>query len=173
MATAAEVPVPDKIPTVAWNSPWVFRAEIFAGAFIGAYVLLAIAFTTVRTGRPPRKLSFGMISYEEAEVEKAADALNEGKVALQALQRTVDALSERVAQAVTGTRAAHENVLALAGEGPIADRARRDLAALEELGAAASSEAFDFDQAMANLEQRLRELDTMLARPRGGGSHAR
>ena len=157
-----------RIPNVAWNSPWVFRAEVFAGFFVGVYVLLAIAATTIRTGKPPRKISFGMVSYEEAEVEKAADALNEGRDALQAVQREVDSLGERLARTVASARAAHESLLALAADNAeLSKRARREIAALQETEEAARTREPGFDRAMANLEQRLRELDAMLDRPRG------
>jgi hypothetical protein len=167
IAVAWQVPIPTKIPTVAWNSAWVFRAEVFAGFFVGVYVLLAIATTTIRTGKPPRKLSFGMVSYEEAEVEKTADALNEGQAALQAVQREVDGLRDRLARTTAAARAAHEGVLALAGDdAEVRGRAEREIAALQEQEQSVRTRDPEFDRAMGKLEQRLRELDAMLERPR-------
>lgn len=167
VVVAWQVPIPKKIPTVAWNSAWVFRAEVFAGFFVGVYVVLAITATTIRTGRPPRKLSFGMFSYEEAEVEKTADALNEGQAALQAVQREVDGLRDRLARTASSARAAHEGVLALAGDAAeVRGRAQREIAALQEQEENVRTRDPEFDRAMGKLEQRLRELDAMLERPR-------
>ena len=89
---AWRVPVPANIPAVAWNSPWVFRGEVFVGFFVGAYVVLAICTTTIVSGRPPKKLSFGLLAYEQAELEKAVDALSEGGTALQAVEAEVRGL---------------------------------------------------------------------------------
>jgi hypothetical protein len=167
---AWKVPVPAKIPSVAWNSPWVFRAETFVGFFISVYVLMAIAATTIRTGQPPRKLSFGMVSYEEAEVEKTADALNEGQAALQAVQQEVEKLRERVARTAASARAAHEGLLSLAGDDPrtrdVSEHARREIDALRREEDTVRSRDPEFDRAMSRLEQRLSELDEMLDRPR-------
>lgn len=167
---AWQVPIPATIPTVAWNSSWVFRAETFVGFFIGVYVLMAIAATTIRTGQPPRKLSFGMVSYEEAEVEKTADALNEGQAALQAVQQEVDKLRERMARTAASARTAHEGLLTLAGEDPrardVSERARHEIAALRREEETGRGREPEFDRAMSKLEQTLRELDDMLERPR-------
>jgi hypothetical protein len=170
LVVAWRVPIPEKVPTVAWNSGWVFRAETFLGFFIGVYVLAAIVTTTIRTGRPPGKLSFGMVSYEEAD-EKTADALNESKVALQAVQREVDELRKRMEGVTSSARAAHEGLLALAGDDPhtrgVSEQARLQLAVLprEEEEAMRGGEA-EYERAMGRLEQTLRELDQMLERPR-------
>jgi hypothetical protein len=168
---AWRVPTPSKIPTVAWNSPWVFRAETFTGFFIGVYVLLAIGATTIRTGQPPRKLSFGMVSYEEAEVGKAADALNDGKAALQAVQQEMDRLRKRVARTTASARAAHEGLVTLAGDDrkndEVAQRSSQEIETLrrEEEDTVKAPEP-EFDRAMARLEQTLSDLNQMLERPR-------
>jgi hypothetical protein len=81
--------VPDDVPGVAWNSPWVFRGAVFVGFFVGAYVVLAICATTIVSGRPPKKLSFGLLAYEQAELEKTVDELSEGGTALQAVEAEV------------------------------------------------------------------------------------
>lgn len=52
---AWRVPVPAEPPAAAWNSPWIFRGEVFLGFFVGAYVVLAICATTIVSGRPPRR----------------------------------------------------------------------------------------------------------------------
>jgi len=170
VAAAWQVPIPAKVPSVAWNSPWVFRAETFVGFFIGVYVLMAIAATTIRTGRPPRKLSFGMVSYEEAEVEKTADALNEGQAALRAVQQEVDKLRDRMARTAASARTAHEGLLTLAGDDPnmraVSERARLEIDALRREEDTVKSRDPEFDRAMLSLEQTLRELDVMLERPR-------
>jgi hypothetical protein len=77
------VPVPERPPAVALNSSWVFRGEVFLGFFIGAYVIGAILATTVASGRPPRRLGLGFLEYEPAEVEKAVEALSDGRNALE------------------------------------------------------------------------------------------
>jgi hypothetical protein len=91
---AWRVPVPANVPGVAWNSPWVFRGEVFVGFFVGFYVVLAICATTIVSGRPPKKLSFGLLAYEQAELEKAVDALSEGGTALQAVEAEVRSLQQ-------------------------------------------------------------------------------
>jgi hypothetical protein len=50
---AWQTPAPPKLPAAAWNSSWVFAAEVFVGFFVVTYVLLAIIIVTVAEGRPP------------------------------------------------------------------------------------------------------------------------
>lgn len=164
------VPIPTKVPSVAWNSPWVFRAEVFVGLFIVAYLLLAIIITTVLTGRAPAKLSFGLVSYEEAE-EKTVDALGESRTALRAVQREVDGLRRQMRDVLASSRAAHEGLIALPGNGheieAVRARSRDHIAALGRADATTPEAEPEFDEAMAKLERTLAELDAMLARPRG------
>ena len=65
---------------------------VFVGFFVGAYVVLAICVTMIVSGRPPKKLSFGLLAYEQAGLEKAVDALSEGGTALQAVEAEVRGL---------------------------------------------------------------------------------
>jgi hypothetical protein len=89
------VPVPDDPPAVALNSAWVFRGEVFLGFFIGAYVVGAILVTTVASGRPPRRLGLGFLEYEPAELDRAVEALSEGRSALQEVRRTSSPEAQR------------------------------------------------------------------------------
>jgi len=177
LLVAWKVPVPAKRPTAAWNSPWVFRAEVFGGFFIGVYVLGAIVLTTIKTAKPPKKLSFGMLSYEEAEVEKAAEALNEGKTALQALQSEVGALRQYLKSAVSGALVSSESLLEAAPQLNLRDqssferRLGEQVTALRDLETAATADGAqgELDRAMARLEGTLAELDEMMGRRAPGG----
>jgi hypothetical protein len=162
---AWRIPIPATVPAVAWNSSWVFRAEVFVGVFIVAYLLVTIVVTTMRTGQPPGKLSFGLVSYEEAAAT-TVDALGESRTALLAIQREVDGLRRQLSDVRTASRAAHEGLLALAGDDPGPARSRDHIEALARVAASAPAGEAEFDEAMARLERSLAELDAMLARPR-------
>lgn len=169
LVVAWRIPIPSKVPSVAWNSSWVFRAEVFVGFFIVAYVLLTIVIETVRTGRLPGKLSFGLVSYEDAEA-KTVDALGESRTALRAVQREVEGLRQQMNDVLAASRAAHEGLLAVPGDGQEVEALRaRSREHLEVLGRAERSTHegdAEFDRAMTKLERTLADLDAMLARPR-------
>jgi len=166
---AWRIPIPARVPAVAWNSSWVFRAEVFVGFFVVAYLLVTIVVTTFLTGRAPGKLSFGLVSYEETEA-KTIDALVESGTALRAVQREVDGLRRELSDIRAASRAAHEGLLVLPAGGEEAEAVRaRSRDHIEALGRGAEpvqSGEPEFDEAMARLERRLAELDALLARPR-------
>lgn len=168
---AWRVPVPDKIPSVAWNSPWVFRGEVFVGFFVGAYVLLAICATTIASGRPPKKLSFGLLAYEQAELEKAVDALSEGGAALQAVEAEVRTLQQGLDDGMRSSRAALEALIDAAAQTDVDDRlierARTHLAAFPELPTPPADAQREFHQAMARFDQILADLERLRAERRG------
>ena len=164
------VPVPAKVPSVAWNSPWVFRGEVFVGFFVGAYVVLAICATTIISGRPPKKLSFGLLAYEQAELEKAVEALTEGGAALQAVEAEVRDLQQGLNDGLRSSRGALEALIDAAAQTDVDDRvierARTHLEALPDLGPA-PAEAREFDQAMARFDQILADLEKLRGERRG------
>jgi hypothetical protein len=170
---AWRIPLPANLPTLAWNSEWVFRAEIFAGFFIGVYVLLVIAITTVTSGRPPQKLTFGMLSFEQASLEKTVDALSEGGTAIQALEREMRELQARLDHVLAATRAAHEVLIELAAslpkdEGePIASRAREQISVLSEQPGEQEGPRRELERAMNRFDQLLAELEQLRARRDG------
>ena len=168
---AWRVPVPSDVPGVAWNSPWVFRAEVFVGFFVGAYVVLAICATTIVSGRPPKKLSFGLLAYEHAELEKAVDALSEGGTALQAIEAEVRDLQQGLNEGLRSSRGAFEALIDAAEEGDVdgrlVERARTHLAALPDLATPSEDARRDFDQAMARFDRILGDLEKLRAERRG------
>jgi hypothetical protein len=162
---AWRVPVPADPPGVAWKSPWVFRGEVFVGFFVGAYVVLAICATTMVSGRPPKKLSFGLLSYEQTEIEKAVDALSEGGTALQAVEAEVRALQQRVNEGLQASRGALEALVdATTGsdlDPRLIERARTKLVALPATAPPEADAQRDFDQAIARFEQILSDLEKL------------
>ena len=168
---AWRVPVPADIPSVAWNSPWVFRGEIFVGFFVAAYVVLAICATTIVSGRPPKKLSFGLLAYEQAELEKAVDALSEGGMALQAVEAEVRGLQQSLNDGLRSSRGALEALIDAAGQsyvdGDVIDRARTHLAALPDLATPPEDARREFDQAMVRFDRILGDLEKLRAERRG------
>jgi hypothetical protein len=164
---AWRIPIPATVPAVAWNSSWVFRAEVFVGVFIVAYLLVTIVVTTLRTGQPPGKLSFGLVSYEETAAT-TVDALGESRTALLAVQREVDGLRRQMSDVLAASRDAHEGLLAMPGDDAGRARSREHIETLGRVAAPAPAPAgeAEFDEAMARLERSLAELDAMLARPR-------
>jgi hypothetical protein len=168
---AWRVPVPADVPSVAWNSPWVFRGEVFVGFFVGAYVVLAICATTIVSGRPPKKLSFGLLAYEQAELEKAVDALSEGGTALQAVETEVRGLQQALNDGLRSSRGALEALIDAASltdvDGHLIVRARTHLEALPELATAPAGARREFDQAMARFDQILADLEKLRAERRG------
>ena len=168
---AWRVPVPAEVPGVAWNSPWVFRGEVFVGFFVGAYVVLAICATTIVSGRPPKKLSFGLLAYEQAELEKAVDALSEGGTALQAVETEVRGLQQGLNDGLRSSRGALEALIDAAAQtdvdGHLIVRARTHLEALPELATAPADARREFDQAMARFDQILADLENLRAERRG------
>jgi hypothetical protein len=164
-------PAPDKLPAAAWNSSWVFAAEVFVGFFVVTYVLLAIVIFTVVEGKPPDKLSFGLLSYEN-EIKKTVEALSEGGTALQAVETEVRNLQEGLNAGLSGARAALENVIRVADALPdekgmgVAAQAKSQLA---ELPAATPELAArsEFTVAMARFDQLVSQLDALSSR-RGG-----
>ena len=168
---AWRVPVPADIPAVAWNSPWVFRGEVFVGFFVGAYVVLAICTTTIVSGRPPKKLSFGLLAYEQAELEKAVDALSEGGMALQAVEAEVRGLQQGLNDGLRSSRGALEALIDAAAktdvDGHLVERARAHLEALPELAIPPADARREFDQAMARFDQILADLEKLRAARRG------
>jgi exonuclease VII small subunit len=165
---AWRVPVPKPPPAAAWESPWVFRGEVFVGSFVAAYVVLAICGTTVVSGRPPKKLSFGLLAYEQAEFEKAVEALSEGGTALQAVEAEVRALQRSLNQGLQSTRAAVEALIDAAAEGKAdgraIERAKANLAALPEQATPTDQARRDFDQAMARFDRIIVDLERLRAR---------
>jgi exonuclease VII small subunit len=168
---AWRVPVPAEVPAVAWNSPWVFRGEVFVGFFVGAYVVLAICATTIVSGRPPNKLSFGLLAYEQAELEKAVDALSEGGTALQAVETEVRGLQQALNDGLRSSRGALEALIDGASQtdvdGHLIVRARTHLEELPELATAPADARREFDQAMARFDQILADLEKLRAERRG------
>ena len=169
---AWRVPVPAKIPSVAWNSPWVFRGEVFLGFFVGVYVVLVICATTIATGKAPKKLSFGLLAYEEAELEKAVDALSEGGAALQAVETEVRLLQRTVADSLRSSRAVLEALIDGAAaqteaDAHLVERARMHLQALPELASQPTDARRDFDQAMARFDRILADLEALRGERRG------
>jgi hypothetical protein len=168
---AWRVPVPVEPPAAAWNSPWIFRGEVFLGFFVGAYVVLAICATTIVSGRPPRKLSFGLLSYEHTEIEKAVDALAEGGTALQAVEKEVRELQQRVIEGLQASRRTLEALIDAAEQGDVdsglVERARTHLVGLPELETAPAGSQREFDHAMARFEQILGDLEKLRAERRG------
>jgi hypothetical protein len=170
---AWRVPVPNPPPAAAWDSTWAFRGEVFVGSFVAAYVVLAICVTTVVSGRPPKKLSFGLLAYEQAELEKAVDALSESGTALQAVEADVRTLRRILKQGLHSTRAAVEALIDVAeekeAEGPAIERARKHLAALpDETTAIDGTRRREFDRAMARFDRILGDLERLRARRREG-----
>lgn len=168
---AWRVPVPANVPVVAWNSPWVFRGEVFVGFFVGAYVVLAICATTIVSGRPPKKLSFGLLAYEQAELEKAVDALSEGGTALQAVEAEVRGVQQGLDDGLRSSRGALEALIDAASQtdvdGRLIERARTHLEALPELATPPADARREFDQAMARFDQILADLEKLRAERRG------
>ena len=168
---AWRVPVPADVPAVAWNSPWVFRGEVFVGFFVGAYVVLVICATTIVSGRPPKKLSFGLLAYEQAELEKAVDALSEGGTALQAVEAEVRGLQQGLNDGLHSSRGALEALIDAAEQsdvdGRLIDRARTHLAALPDLATPPEDARREFDQAMARFDRILADLEKLRAERRG------
>jgi hypothetical protein len=169
---AWRVPVPADIPSVAWNSPWVFRGEIFIGFFVAAYVVLVICVTTIVSGRPPKKLSFGLLAYEQAELEKAVDALSEGGMALQAIEAEVRGLQQSLSDGLRSSRGALEALIDAVDQsddvdGRLVDRARTHLAALPDLATSPEAARREFDQAMARFDRILGDLEKLRAERRG------
>jgi hypothetical protein len=163
------VPVPNPPPAAAWNSPWVFRGEVFVGSFVAAYVVLAICGTTVVSGRPPKKLSFGLLAYEQGELEKAVEVLSEGGTALQAVESEVRALQ----QSLESTRAAVEVLVDVAeqgqAEGRAIEQAKAHLAVSDDAPTADLTRR-EFEQAMARFDRVLGELERLRARRHESGS---
>lgn len=155
------------MPTVAWNSSWVFRAEVFVGFFIVAYVLLAIILTTVATGQPPKKLSFGLLALEQQELQKTVEALSEGGAALQAVETETRELEQRVDKVLIAARLAHQTLIDVASALPgtkgeeIAQRAREQVDALSEKPGEPEEPRREFVRAMARFDQLLAELDEL------------
>lgn len=168
---AWRVPVPDKVPSVAWNSPWVFRGEVFVGFFVGAYVVLAICATTIASGRPPKKLSFGLLAYEQAELEKTVEALSEGGTALQAVEAEVRSLQQGLNDGLRSSRGALEALIDAAAQTDVDDRlierARTRLEALPDLATPPADAWREFDQAMARFDQILADLEKLREERRG------
>jgi hypothetical protein len=155
----------------AWDSPWIFRGEVFVGFFVAAYVVLAICVTTVVSGRPPKKLSFGLLAYEQAGLEKAVEALSEGGTALQAVETEVRTLRRSFNQGLQSTRAAVEALIDAAeenaAESAAVQRAKTHLAALPDMTAIDGTQT-DFDRAMAQFDRILGDLERLRARRREG-----
>jgi exonuclease VII small subunit len=145
----------------------VFRGEVFLGFFVGAYVVLAICATTIVSGRPPRKLSFGLLAYEQAELEKAVDALSEGGAALQAVEAEVRSLQ----RGLRSTRAALDALVDAAAQADadeaVVERARTHLRALPEVAPSTDDAEREFDRAMARFDQILADLEKLRAARRG------
>lgn len=167
------IPIPADLPSVAWNSSWVFRGEVFAGFFIGAYILSVIVLSTVVTGKPPGKLSFGLLSVEGAAVKKTVSALSESGTALQAVETEVRGLDERVDELVTAARAAHELLIEVAATLPdqgtaIVSRARAQVETLASVPPKQRDQSRDeFARAMGRFDQLLGDLEALRAGAKG------
>lgn len=94
---------PSKGSPLSLNSTLVFRGEVFVGCFLFIYILLAISIITVRTGRPPRRLGFGMLAFE-GEAAKAVEALSDGAEVLDATFQRQNGLERRLEQTQTAMR---------------------------------------------------------------------
>jgi hypothetical protein len=164
---AWQIPLPDKIPTVAWNSSWVFRAEVFVGFFIGAYVVLVILITTIASGQPPKKLSFGLLALEQQELQKTVEALSEGGTALQAVGNEARELEARIDTVHEAAKSAHLAILDLAkaaqdeGGEAIAQRSRKQVEALSRKPDEPEEPRQDFIRAMARFDALLSDLDEL------------
>jgi hypothetical protein len=160
---AWRIPIPAKLPTVAWNSEWVFRAEIFVGCFIAVYVLTVVCLSTIIRGRPPKKLSFGLLSFEEAEFGKAVEALSEGGTALQAVESELSAVQQTLDETLAASQKALSSLIEAAdnggASGPDLERARDALKALPSATRVPGESRRDFDRAMGRFEQLLTQLD--------------
>jgi hypothetical protein len=172
-AAARQIPIPAKLPSVAWNSPWVFRAEVFVGCFIGVYVLSIVCLSTIIRARPPKKLSFGLLSFEEAEFDKAVEALSEGGTALQAVERELSATQQTldsILRASTDTLAALVDAVGDADgvRETALERARSALEALPTSTSVAAESRREFDRAMGKFEQLVAQLDTVKRTQRVG-----
>jgi hypothetical protein len=170
---AWQVPLPEKLPIVAWNSSWVFRAEVFVGFFVGAYVLLVIAITTVASGQPPKKLSFGLLAFEQPEFKKTVEALAEGGTALQAVENETRELEERLDRVLEAVRSAHQALVDVAAALPegtgedIARRARAQVESLSDKPGEPQEPRREFIQAMTRFDHLLRELDQLRTKKDG------
>jgi hypothetical protein len=166
---AWQIPLPSKLPAAAWNSSWVFRAEVFVGFFIGVYVLLAIIVVTISTGQPPKKLRFGLLTIEQQELKKTVEALSEGGTALQAVEAETRELEQRLDKVLAAARSAHQALVEVAGALPegkgeeIARRAREQVDILSEKPGEPEEPRREFVLAMARFDQLLSDLDELRA----------
>ena len=119
---AWRVAVPAEPPSLSLKSPAVFRAEIFVGCFFFGYIVLGILIHTVRLGRPPKRLGFGMVSFESEEMEKTVEALTEGAEAFKALEMRLLEVEARLGLGREETRALHGHLEAF--ESALADLKR-------------------------------------------------
>jgi hypothetical protein len=162
---AWKVPLPSKLPAAAWNSSWVFRAEVFIGFFVGVYLLLAIIVTTITTGQPPKKLSFGLLAFEQQELNKTVEALSEGGTALQAVEKETRELEQRLDKGLVALRSAHKALIEVAGALPegkgddVARRAREQIEILAERPTGPDEPKREFVRAMTRFDQLLSELE--------------
>jgi hypothetical protein len=167
---AQRVPIPKELPTVAWNSAWVFRGEVFAGFFIAAYVLLLIVLSTILSGQPPRKLSFGLLAVEDASMTNTAvAALSEGGAALQAVESEVRSLDDRLTEVIVATRAAHEALVDVARVLPergdeIERRAQAQIEALSAPPSKPDESRLEFEKAMTRFDHLLSDLEKLKAK---------
>lgn len=93
---AWRIAVPPAPPNLSLKSGEVFRAEIFVGCFFFGYIVLAVLIQTFRLGRPPKRLGFGLLSFESEEIEKTVEALSEGAEAFEALQTRLTAVENQL-----------------------------------------------------------------------------
>jgi hypothetical protein len=165
LLVAWSIAIPKKLPSVAWNSAWVFRAEVFVGFFVGSYVLLVIVISTVLSARPPKKLSFGLLAIEDAAMAKTVAALSEGGSALQAMEAEVTAFSERLDESLDVTRVSLQALIDLATQTPggadVADRARAQLTQLDRTDRTTESARNEFTRAMSRFDQLLGDLERL------------
>lgn len=163
---AWQTPAPAKLPAAAWNSSWVFAAEVFVGFFVAVFLLAVIIVGTVIEERPPGKLSFGLLAYE-SDFKKATQALAEGGTALQAVEAEARTAQDAAAAGLTAARHSLEGVIQLAGALPdseeIATRARKQLAALPAPATPDRSRS-EFAEAMARFDQLVAQLEALPSR---------
>jgi hypothetical protein len=165
VCAATLVPAPVPPAAISLNSPWVFRAEVLLGAFFITYIVTAITITTIRNGRPPKKLGFGMIAFE-GEAEKTFEVLNDSATVLDAAQRQLNRLDSHLECIHATVRSIAQALEAVSGQAgmqlspTLRHTLDQQLARLERFDEGSGD--IDFDAALATFRTSMDELQEMM-----------
>jgi hypothetical protein len=166
---AWRIPIPTPVPSVAWNSTWVFRGEVFVATQLAAYALVML-YASIVAGTLLGKVGFGPFSFER----QAQAALSDGRDALAAARNELQRQIQSVADAGSNLRGL---VMEATSDQPNPETIRRLRQSVqgdnEQLTALLAARDSEFEAAMRRLDTHLGNLSQLLEkRPRSGNGQS-